>query len=48
MIKWLIEKFEDWKFQREFQRKKKQLLKTDPFVYNFEFKNDKKQDKHKS
>lgn len=42
MIKWLIEKFEEWKFEREFQRKKKQLIKTDPFVYNFDIKNNDK------
>jgi hypothetical protein len=48
MIKWLLEKYEDWKFERDFQRKKNQLIKTDPFVYNFEVRDDKKQDKDQS
>jgi len=34
MFKWIIEKFEEWKFEREFQKKKRQLLKADPFIYD--------------
>tara|TARA_A100001015_G_scaffold12758_1_gene15031 strand:- start:2221 stop:2361 length:141 start_codon:yes stop_codon:yes gene_type:complete len=45
MIKWLIEKFEEWKFNREFEKKKKELLKADPFIYNFEIKNDSRKNK---
>lgn len=33
MFKWLIDKYEEWKFNREFQKKKKELMKRDPFIY---------------
>ena len=33
IIDWLIEKYEEWKFNREFEKKKKELLKADPFIY---------------
>ena len=36
MFKWIKEKYDDWKFNREFEKKKKELLKLDPFIYNFE------------
>ena len=35
MIQWLRDLFENWKFNREFERKKKELLKKDPFIYEF-------------
>ena len=35
MIQWLRDLFENWKFNREFERKKKELLKNDPFIYEF-------------
>ncbi len=35
MIRWLLEIYEDWKFNREFEKKKKELLKKDPFIYKF-------------
>ena len=34
MISWLLNKYEDWKFEREFQKKKKQLMELDPFIYD--------------
>jgi|TARA_B100000035_G_scaffold229679_1_gene197870 hypothetical protein len=34
MISWLINKYEDFKFEREFQKKKKQLMELDPFIYD--------------
>ena len=33
MFKWLIYWYEEWKFKREFQKKKKELIKLDPFIY---------------
>ena len=33
MIQWLRDLFENWKFNREFEKKKKELLKADPFIY---------------
>tara|TARA_Y100000114_G_scaffold66739_1_gene61185 strand:+ start:87 stop:227 length:141 start_codon:yes stop_codon:yes gene_type:complete len=45
MINWLVEKYREWKFERDFQKKKKELLKVDPFVYDFESKNDSRKNK---
>ena len=45
MINWLSEKYRQWKFERDFQKKKKELLKVDPFVYDFESKNDSRKNK---
>jgi hypothetical protein len=33
MLKWIRELYEEWKFEREFEKKKKELLKVDPFIY---------------
>ena len=33
IIDYLIEKYEEWNFNREFEKKKKELLKADPFIY---------------
>jgi hypothetical protein len=44
MIKWLLEKYEDWKFERDFQRKKKELIKIDPFIYDLPKKDTNKDD----
>ena len=33
MFSWIVEKYYDWKFEREFQKKKKELIKLDPFIY---------------
>jgi len=33
MINWLINKYKDWQFEREFQKKKKELMELDPFIY---------------
>ena len=33
MISWLINKYKDWQFEREFQKKKAELIKLDPFIY---------------
>ena len=45
MINWLAEKYRQWKFERDCQKKKKELLKVDPFVYDFESKNDSRKNK---
>ena len=41
MFRWLIEKYEEWQFMREFEKKKKELLEKDPFIYDLS-DNDKK------
>ncbi len=33
MIQWLHDWYETWKFNKEFEKKKKELLKKDPFIY---------------
>lgn len=33
MFKWLRELYDTWKFNREFEKKKKKLIKVDPFIY---------------
>ena len=33
MISWLINKYKDWQFEKEFQKKKKELMELDPFIY---------------
>ncbi len=33
MISWLVNKYQDWKFEKEFQKKKEELIKHDPFIY---------------
>tara|TARA_A100001015_G_scaffold223734_1_gene252093 strand:+ start:186 stop:323 length:138 start_codon:yes stop_codon:yes gene_type:complete len=39
MINWLLNKYSEWKFEREFKKKKKELLKLDPFIYQIPDKN---------
>ena len=34
MFKWLLDKYEEWKFEKEFQKKKKELLEKDAFIYD--------------
>ena len=34
MLKWFRDKYDDWKFEREFQAKRKEIMKIDPFIYN--------------
>jgi len=41
MLQWIINKYEDWKFEKEFQKKKRELLEKDPFIYDLS-DNDKK------
>ena len=41
MIQWLRDLYDNWKFNREFEKKKKELLKKDPFIYESD-DNDKK------
>ncbi len=36
MFRWLIDAYEEWKFNREFEKKKKELTKLDPFIYDNE------------
>ena len=33
-LSWLLDKYQEWKFNREFARKKKEILKLDPFIYD--------------
>ena len=40
MFKWLIDKYYEWQFNREFEKRKKEILKKDPFIY--EMHDDKK------
>ena len=42
MITWLVEKYKDWQFEREFQKKKKELMKLDPFIYEIPKTDDEK------
>ena len=41
MFKLIIDKYEEWKFNHEFEKKKKELLEKDPFIYDLS-NNDKK------
>ena len=41
MFRWLINLYEEWKFSREFEKKKKELLKADPFIYEITDENKK-------
>lgn len=41
MFRWLIDLYETWKFNREFEKRKKELIKQDPFIYE-NVDNDKK------
>jgi hypothetical protein len=34
LIKWLIEKYQNWKRKRKFKKKLEELRKRDPFIYN--------------
>ena len=34
MLKWFRDKYDDWKFEKEFQAKRKEIMKIDPFIYN--------------
>ena len=34
MLKWIRDKYDDWKFEKEFQAKKKEIMKIDPFIYD--------------
>mgnify|MGYP004002738989 FL=1 len=34
MLTWLKNKYEDWKLERAFQARKKELMKIDPFIYD--------------
>ena len=33
MFKWLIEKYQEWQFERAFRKRKKEIMKVDPFIY---------------
>lgn len=33
LIDWLIDMYEEWKFNRDFEKKKKELTRLDPFIY---------------
>ena len=34
MLKWFRDKYDDWKFEKEFQARKKEIMKIDPFIYD--------------
>ena len=34
MLNWFRDKYDDWKFEKEFQAKRKEIMKIDPFIYN--------------
>ena len=34
MISWILNKYQDWKFERDFQKRKAELMTIDPFIYN--------------
>ena len=34
MIRWLLNKLEERRFEKEFQKKKEELMKLDPFIYD--------------
>ena len=33
MFRWIMNKIDDWRFEREFQKRKKELMELDPFIY---------------
>lgn len=34
MLQWILDKIDEWKFEKEFKKKKKRLLEADPFIYD--------------
>lgn len=34
MFRKLLDLYNEWKFEREFQKKKAELIKLDPFIYD--------------
>ena len=42
MFKWLLEKYREWQFERAFQKRKKEIMKVDPFIYEIPKTDDKK------
>lgn len=34
MISWLLNKYQDWQLDKEFEKKKEELMKIDPFIYD--------------
>ena len=42
MFKWLLEKYQEWQFERAFQKRKKEIMKVDPFIYDIPKTDDKK------
>lgn len=33
MIKWILKKYNDWKLDRKYKKRIKELRKRDPFIY---------------
>jgi hypothetical protein len=33
MFNWILEKYQEWQFERAFQKRKKEIMKVDPFIY---------------
>lgn len=42
MFKWLIDKYNEWRFEREFQKRKAEIMKVDPFIYEIPVSKDDK------
>ena len=42
MLKWLFDKYQEWQFERAFQKRKKEIMKVDPFIYEIPKTDDKK------
>ena len=34
LLKWLLDRYHMWKFDRELEKKKKEIMKLDPFIYD--------------
>ena len=34
MIRWLLNKIEEKRFEKEFQKKKEEIMRLDPFIYD--------------
>ena len=42
MFKWILEKYQEWQFERAFQKRKKEIMKVDPFIYEIPKTDDEK------
>ena len=42
MFRWILEKYQEWQFERAFQKRKKEIMKVDPFIYEIPKTDDEK------